>query len=35
MHPTYVPANPLQALMMWWSHVMCELTSGGQCMMPM
>lgn len=35
MQPFFVPTNPLQALMMRLDNLLCTLSSGQPCMMPM
>lgn len=35
MEPVYIPANPIQALLMEISHLICTISSGGHCIWPM
>ncbi len=35
MQFTYLPADPVEALLMRLHNIVCSLSSGGPCMMPM
>lgn len=35
MQPIYIPADPLQALLVELSRLFCSISSGGHCISPM